>query len=355
MSKGDLTVLVLAVGGNVSQGILKALALSDLPCRVIGADIAPLKLGLYTVDRACISPWANEDGFLDWLIETCRREGVRAILSGAEAVLPVLAERAVEIQAETGAIPIVSEPATLLVGDDKFITGQWLEEHGFNYPAYAISEDKEALNALAAEYGFPLIAKPRKGGGCRGHIEVNDAADLDHVSTKKDYVVQEHVGDADSEYTAGCFCDHDGQVRGAIVMRRELHEGTTVQAEVGEFPEMREEAVRITEALRPMGPCNIQMRAGADGRPVCFEINVRFSGTTPVRARLGFNEVEEALRHYVLGEPARDLPVITRGVMLRYWNEMYVDPDAVDALRRTGRLDEPESYPVRVEDYGMES
>jgi hypothetical protein len=47
-----LGVLVLGVGGNVSQGILKALALCTLPVRVIGACISPLSLGLYTADRA---------------------------------------------------------------------------------------------------------------------------------------------------------------------------------------------------------------------------------------------------------------------------------------------------------------
>ena len=166
--------------------------------------------------------------------------------------------------------------------------------------------------------------------------------------------MQRNIGDAQSEFTAGCFSDREGVVRGAIVMRRELHEGTTVQAEVGAFPEVREEAVRIAEALRPMGPSNIQMRVTDEG-PVCFEINIRFSGTTPVRARLGFNEVEATLRHYVLNEPACDLPVITEGIMLRYWNEAYIDAGACDALRQTGFLGNPRGHPLCIEDYGMRS
>src|SRR4051812_9623461 len=77
----QLTVLVLGVGGNVSQGILKALALGTLRCRVIGACVSPLSLGLYATDRAYISPLANDPAFLDWLIAVCRNEGVRAVLS----------------------------------------------------------------------------------------------------------------------------------------------------------------------------------------------------------------------------------------------------------------------------------
>ena len=348
----SLTVLVLGVGGNVSQGILKALALSSLPCRVVGACISPLALGLYTVDRAYISPRADDPAFLDWLIATCRAEGVQAILSGVEPVLTVLAQWAEEIREQTGAICIVSDPSRLSIGDDKLATCQWLERHGFNFPCYAASEDKHALTNLVADFGYPLIAKPRAGKGAHGLIEVRNSLDLAYVSGLHGYVVQEYLGDSHSEYTAGCFCDRGGQVRGTIVMRRELLAGTTYRAEVGEFPEVRAEATRIVAALRPLGPCNVQLRISA-GRPVCFEINVRFSGTTPIRARLGFNEVEAALRHYVLGEPADDLPLVTEGVVLRYWNEMYVDPRAYAALCQSGHLDAPRQLDLVVEDYGM--
>ena len=135
-------------------------------------------------------------------------------------------------------------------------------------------------------------------------------------------------------------------------MRRDLSGGTTYRAEAGLFPEVRKEAIQIAQALRPMGPCNIQLRVHK-GRAVCFELNVRFSGTTPIRARLGFNDVEAALRHYVLFEPAADLPLITEGVSLRYWNEAYVNPEAKIQLDELGKL-EPKRYKPIVEDYGME-
>lgn len=347
-----LTVLVLGVGGNVSQGILKALALGDLPCRIVAACVSPLSLGLYTVDRAYVSPQANDPAFLDWLVTVCRDERVQAVLSGVEPVLAPLAQHAATIQRETGARCIVSDPACLAVGDDKLVTSQWLEAHGCNFPRSAASEDAAAIAGLVATCGYPLIAKPRSGKGRHGFIEIHNAADLVYASGHRGYVVQEYLGDTDSEYTAGCFSDHDGRVRGTIVMRRELQEGTTYKAEVGIFPDVRAEAIRIASALRPMGPSNIQLRV-AGGRPVCFEINIRFSGTTPLRAHFGFNDVEAALRHYVLGEPAPDLPLVTSGIALRYWNEMYVDPAAARVLRERGTLAAPHTYPLTVEAYGM--
>jgi carbamoyl-phosphate synthase large subunit len=285
-------------------------------------------------------------------MNTCRVEGVQAILSGVEQVLTVLAQCRQEIEERTGAVCIVSNPVQLSVGTDKLSTCQWLAKHGFHFPRYAASEDEKTLTVIASECGYPLIAKPRFGKGAQGMIKVHNESELERVRLLERYVVQEYLDGSDSEYTAGCCCDKDGRVRGAIVMRRELMHGTTTWAEVGEFPEVRAEVVRIVRALRPRGPCNVQLRMTEKG-PVCFEINVRFSGTTPVRARLGFNEVEAVLRHFVLGEPATDFPVIRNGIVVRYWNELYVSPKAVAALRETGRLNEPRHFSFLVEDWGM--
>lgn len=348
-----LTVLVLGVGGNVSQGILKALALSPLSCRVVGACVSPLSAGLYAVDRAYVSPRADDPGFVEWLVATCRSEGVQAVLSGVEPVLSILALHAREIKQACGAVCIVSPPACLSIGDDKLATCRWLESQGLNFPRFAAAEDRAAVDKLLRDCGYPLFAKPRRGKSAEGLVEIRSPAELAYATSLPGYVVQEYLGGPDTEYTAGCFNDREGRVRGTIVMRRELLQGTTYRAEAGEFPDVRAEAVRIAAALRPMGPSNIQLRVAADGRPVCFEINVRFSGTTPMRARLGFNDVDAALRQFVLGEEASDLPHIVHGIALRYWNEMYIDSRACCRLRQTGKLDEPAKYPLQIEDYGM--
>jgi carbamoyl-phosphate synthase large subunit len=344
-----LNVLVLGVGGNVSQGILKAIAASTLPCRVIGACISPMSMGLYTVDRALISPQAKDASFVDWLMRTCRNERADAVLSGVEPVLEVLSANAARLREQTGAVTVVSDPAALAIGNDKLRTCQWLRDQGLNYPQFADASDPAAITNLLATCPFPLIGKPRDGRGGEGVFMIRDQRDLEGCVKRRGYVIEEYLGDSASEYTVGCFSDRDGNVRGSIAMWRELLHGTTYRAVVGEFPEVRAEAVRIARALRPMGPCNVQMRM-SKGKPTCFEVNVRFSGTTALRAHFGFNDVEAALRHYVLGEPAKDLPNVTRGIALRYWDEIYVDPQAVASLEQTAALDAAKTFHTRIAD-----
>ena len=351
MTEKSLSILVLACGGNVSHGILKALSLSTITCRVVGADIAPMKSGLYTVDRAYISPWAHEPGFMPWLLETCTTEEIDVILCGAEPVIRVLAEYQNEIREQTGATCIVSDLESLMIGDDKLDCCRWLEAQGFVGPAYAPLDDQRSLGRLVEAHGYPLVAKPRTGGSATGHYLLQNETDLAYVAQKRDYVVQQYIGSPEEEYTVGCFCDRSGQLAGSIAFRRGLQDGASVHVEAGAYPEVREEAERIVTRLKPRGPCNVQLRMH-EGRPMCFEINVRFSGTTPVRARFGFNEVEVAIRHFVMGEEI-SLPTITQGVMIRYWNEMYVEPQAYTQLKEQGRLPSPADHKVDIEDYGM--
>src|SRR3546814_995014 len=75
-------------------------------------------------------------------------------------------------------------------------------------------------------------------------------------------------------------------------MRRDLRDGNTYRAYVADYPELNDQVRMLGRALQPHGPANFQFRTDADGTPCVFEINARFSGTTPLRAMAGFNEVE---------------------------------------------------------------
>ena len=311
-------------------------------------------------DTAYVSPLAQSERFMPWLVDVCKRERIQVVLSGSELVLEALAAHANMIREQTGAICVVSPPEVLRRGRDKLETCRWLQDCGLPAPRFAQLSDSTAVDALVSGCGFPLIAKPRFGKGSDAILTIRDERHLAEVvgATEMllphlvtEMLLQEHLGDQDEEYTAGCFCDRTGELKGTIVMRRGLHTGTTARAELGSFPEVSEMAGAIVARLRPLGPCNVQLRQ-RDGQPVPFEINPRFSGTTAVRARMGFNEVDAAIRHFVLGEDAPSLAGVKTGIALRYWNEVYVPSDAVAALRRDGRLEDVGALDVQVERWG---
>ncbi len=64
---------------------------------------------------------------------------------------------------------------------------------------------------------------------------------------------------------------------------------------------------------------------------------------------MGFNDVDAALRHFVLGEPVPALVPATSGIALRYWNEIYVPSEAFGEINRERELSDPLAYDVRIE------
>jgi carbamoyl-phosphate synthase large subunit len=106
-------------------------------------------------------------------------------------------------------------------------------------------------------------------------------------------------------------------------MRRLLRDGNTYRAHVEAFPNLNVEVRRMAEALGSHGPANFQFRLDKQGQAKVFEINARFSGTTPLRMRAGFNEVEMVLRRILRGEPIKQ-PSIQPMTILRHFTETIV-------------------------------
>src|SRR5581483_8450935 len=105
---------------------------------------------------------------------------------------------------------------------DKLRTCQWLERNGLPVPGYADCADAAAVAALVQRCGFPLIAKPRFGKGSDTVLTIRDEDELRRVAVSdegsgedpgrwgyrpSEMVLQELLGDARQEYTAGCFSD----------------------------------------------------------------------------------------------------------------------------------------------------
>jgi carbamoyl-phosphate synthase large subunit len=330
-----LNVLITGAGGPVGQSIMKAVRCANLPCHLVATDRHPMSVGFQWADSYHVLPAAVEPAYLIQLASICRRAHVDAVLIGSEGEMQVLAQEKEAFERETGARVIVSPPEVLRISTDKWETVRFLAAHDLPYPRSALPEEPGQLEALVADVGFPLIVKPRTGSGSRNVYKVYSERELTRVlQLVHRPVVQEYLHPDDQEYTTAAFVDAKGQPQGAIVMRRELAAGLTYRAWVEENPIVAASAQAVAGTLRPLGPCNVQLRL-TDRGPVPFEINARFSSTTSMRACFGYNEVEMALRCYVLGERIA-LPRLQRGIALRFWEELYLPESAGTSVSTHG-------------------
>ena len=115
----------------------------------------------------------------------------------------------------------------------------------------------------------------------------------------------------------------DGEAVASIVMRRDLRDGNTHRAYAEAYPALNAHVMDLGRALKPHGPANFQFRVDARGQPRVFEINARFSGATPLRALVGFNEVDLCIRKLVLGEAVAQ-PATEPATIVRHLDETVV-------------------------------
>lgn len=316
-------ILVLGVSGNVSQGILKTIRSSQIKCRIIGACVNSDTVGALWCDEFYQSPFADSDSFIPWVIDICEKKYIDILLTGVEENLLVLSRNIETLSSAVKTKIVVSDYDKLLIGQDKLLTCQWLAAHGFSYPLFAQADNSYAIEALLIEAGYPLIAKPVNGKGSKGVFVINNKGDLKNFPTSANYIVEQYIGTSDTEYTVGCYVNKNGCPVRPIVMQRWLSNGTTWKAKVISDKIIEDVCYKICAEFKPMGPMNIQLRLNENHRPVPFEFNVRFSGTTPMRSRFGFRDVEAVIREYVDDASTEDLFNIRQGLVYRYVNEVY--------------------------------
>lgn len=332
-------ILVLGISGNVSQGILKAIKQSNIDCRIIGACVNLDTVGKLWCDLVYESPYANSAMFIPWLIDICNKEDINILLTGVEENLLEISKNIDVLKQETKTVFVVSEYEKLLIAQDKFLTCEWLKENNFNYPQYIDAADKKGIIKLGNIVGYPLIAKPKNGKGSRGVFLIHSEEEVKNINFGENYIIQQCVGNVDNEYTVGCYMDKKGKAVIPIVMRRWLSNGATWKAEVVHNQEIEEKCLRICEVYKPMGPMNIQLRIDKNGRAIPFELNVRFSGTTPMRNKFGFCDVVASIKEYLLDEKIEDCFCIRQGMVYRYINEVYDFTADKQYLNRNLKID----------------
>jgi carbamoyl-phosphate synthase large subunit len=319
-------VLLTGVGGIIGESIIKCLAHTSW--RVIGVDASELAAGLYAVPKGYVVPKSNDPAYVDRLLDICAAERVRYLFNGLDLELPIIAAAADRFR-QAGIIPIVSPPSVIAIGDDKLETVRFLESHRFPAPRTADYCDPEA-----ADIGFPLVLKPRRGGSrSQGYYFVENRHEMrlrEALIDPANCLVQEYIeGD---EYSVGSI-SFDGACFGAMAMRRTLRDGNSHKAHVVHIPAIEAFVRKAAEELKPFGPCNFQLRMRR-GVPYIFDINPRCSGGSYIRALAGFNEPLMALEYLEHGvRPRFECRPLT---VFRYWNEVVVEPGQVAEARRSG-------------------
>lgn len=336
-----INILVTGAGALLGQGILRSIRMiRDMEVFIVSADPSPKSTGHFLADKAYLIPFAINENYIPEIERIIVEEKIDIVFVGTDTELPILAYNKEYLEKKHNVRIIVSSPSVIEIANDKWKTSQFLKEHNFPYPHSALTTDKDSIQQLIELNKFPYIAKPVDGARSKGLRIVPDKDQLLSLCDfENNLVVQELIGNESDEYTSGCMV-LDGKCLSIVTLKRDLRDGNTWRAYRKGDCQFDALIKEIAEKFGSEGPVNFQFRI-RNGHPVIFEINGRFSGTTPIRAIFGFNEVEALLRYYYEGAEISP-PVLKDGVLMRTFSDVFVENEVIDHLSENKVLNSPE-------------
>jgi carbamoyl-phosphate synthase large subunit len=323
-----LNIAVSGVGGDVGQGVVKSLEISefDINFFLLSSDLDSAFLYLYK--NTFLSPKVIDPDYLNFVKRFIVKFEIQLFIPTIDSEIFLFAEAAQEIEMETGCKVFVNSSMATAVTQDKWKTFKFLRDSGFATP-HTVVQGSLGIAEFRERSLYPLISKPRKGAGSRNIKVIYDETQLDELQNNHDYILQEYLGDELDELTCGVYLDDSLNVIGVSVLKRKLKNGSTNLAERIFLPRIEGE---VTEVAKRLGTKYLNIQGKLDGYSInIFELNGRLSGTVSMVSKI-FNAPELYIREKFNNEKLQRNETLDGFVSIRFQEEIYTTVGDMEQL-----------------------
>jgi carbamoyl-phosphate synthase large subunit len=219
------------------------------------------------------------------------------------------------------AVVLVPDEETSLRCADKYLAHLFFDEHGIGSPPTWLPTE------LPDEMPFPVLVKARRGFGSRHIFRAENQSELDFFLryTTVESMVQRVCSGV--EFSVDVFCDLDARCVAAVPRTMiESKGGESIKGMTIKDADLIEFARATSEALRIIGPANIQCFREPDSTLQVTDVNPRFGGGFPLPTAAGsrYPELALALANGETVEPR--LGDFREGVvMTRYFSQVILE------------------------------
>ena len=252
----------------------------------IATDVNRLAPALYHADRYELVVRVDDPGYVAQLASLVEMHDVDLVVPLTDLDQPVLASERDELGA-----PVLLAPAevTRQMGD-KYLAHETFERLGIPSPPSWLPD------ALPGELPFPVALKAREGFGSRHIYRASDREELEfHIARTPvpSFVQAWCLGE---EFSIDVFSDFEGRCLNAIPRTMiESKGGESIKGMSIKDADLIAFGVRVSEALRIIGPANVQCFREQDGSLLVTDVNPRFGGAFPLPLAAGSRYPELAI------------------------------------------------------------
>lgn len=356
-SAPPIVVLLTSAGSRAAEAIIACLHDVRAGLRLVGTNTLPAFASLAELDAAyLVPPTADEAAFTARLHAIIDIEKPDVIINCRDEEVALLSL----IARQSGCIFLGPPHSITPVFADKYQTFQYCRERGLPFAPTACTASE--LATLLEQHGFPLIAKPRRGGHASKDVFlVATREQAARLLARGNVVFQPLLGHA-SERAAWCdeerrlgtpyirnpastfflldfVIGHTGQAVAACATRAEAAGSVFHRVDLLADPAWhallhRHATVLAADGCR--GPVNVQGCLDEDGQFCAFEWNARFVGSVDGYALLGTNLVLDALADLFPGRLSAPPPEPEACVVFRPMRFQAVPQRAIVQLADAG-------------------
>ncbi|MDK0613777.1 ATP-grasp domain-containing protein [Clostridium perfringens] len=244
---------------------------------VVVTDCDELAPALYFADKFYITSRINDTNYINDLIEICKKEEIKGIMSLIDPELSLLAKNKEKFK-EIGVELIGSDYETTELCFDKYEFFKFLNENNFKCAKTYISLEDFKKDYNDGKISFPVFIKPRTGSASLG---VNKVDFMEHLELLyklfPDMIIQEFI--PGQEYGVDCYIDLVSSEVISIFAKKKIRmrSGETDKAVSIKNEKLFNVIEELVRKLNLRGTVDIDVFE-SDGEWIISEINPRFGG-----------------------------------------------------------------------------
>lgn len=290
---------------------------------VVATDASKLGPAIYDADKYYIVPSITEPGYIELILDICKKEQIKGVMSLIDPELSLLAANE-EKFSKIGTKIIGSSYELCELSLDKMQMYRWLVNHGYNCACSWMdkAEFYKAVGEKAVTY--PVFVKPYKGSASISISKVDDKETVDLLFAHSEGLMIQEFLDG-QEIGADVYVDMiSGEVVSIFTKKKlKMRAGETDKAVSFKDPALFSFIEKFVLEAGYRGQIDIDIFDIA-GKYYISEVNPRFGGGYPHAYESGVDHIKLILNNLRGVSNQKNIGSYDEGIYMMKYNEVCI-------------------------------
>ena len=290
---------------------------------VVVTDLTEIAPAIYEADKHYQVPRIIEDGYIDLILNICKKEQISGVLSLIDPELSLIAKNK-ERFAEIGVTIIGSSYDLCDIALDKMQMFTWLKEHGYNCAKSYVDKEAFYKDLDAGEISFPVFVKPVRGSASIAINKVKDKETMDLLWAHDDnLMIQEFLNG--QEIGGDCYIDMISSELVSVFTKKKIlmRAGETDKAVSFKDEKLFALIEKFVKECGWSGQIDIDI-FDIDGEYYISEVNPRFGGGYPHAYECGCNHMKLIKNNLIGVANEKNIGAYEEGIYMMKYNEVMI-------------------------------